>query len=839
MSRWARSATVNLATEAGLAFLASAAFFALAAVAIPVRDVLVATLPLGAAYLCVVFVAAKRLGPLYGVPLAIAAGLALDSFYIPPTRDFGPANWQNWLVIAIYLLLGVLIGMFGARSVRRAESSEHAGGALADEQAALRRVATLVARGVSPEKVFAAVAEEVGALLGVDWARVVRYVSDEEILQLEGWTAPGHGRLPVGRLKLEGTTLSSEVLRTGRPVRIENYASVNRVVPWFVQQIGAQSGAGAPITVDGSLWGAMLVWTFPPHRLPENVELRLAGFTELVATAISNTAAQEDLARLADEQAALRRVATLIAGGASPDDVFAAVAEELGRLLDVHATHILRFDPEGNSTSVGSWSTDSRHLSVGTRHNLDSTSLMGLVFTTGRPARIDGYDRVSDQVAAMAKRLSIRSAVGAPIVVEGQLWGVMIASSDEPQPLAAGTELRIAGFTELVATAISNTEARLEVGRLAEEQAALRRVATLVARGAPPEEVFAKVAEEVNLLLGAESAWMYCYEPAGAVTVVARSGQLASAFPVGMRRSLKAESITGTVLRTGRPARIDLDDYAQATGALGTLARELGIRSAVGSPIVVEGRLWGAMAAATLESRPLPVGSESRIEEFTELVATAISNMQARSDLDASRARIIAATDDERRRVVRDLHDGAQQRLVHTVVTLKMARRALEHDGEAVPALLSEALENAEEATRELRELAHGILPAVLTRGGLRAGVAALASRAPVPVDVRVSVDRLPPVVEATAYFIVAEALTNVAKHARAHRAAVTAGVEYGTLQVEIQDDGVGGAEGAGSGLLGLGDRLAVLEGTLRVESPPGGGTLVGAAIPIRTPGAR
>src|SRR4051812_43791334 len=831
MSRWARSATVNLAMEAGLAFLASAAFFALAAVAIPLRHVLVAILPLGAAYLCVVFVAAKRLGPLYGVPLAIAAGLALDSFYIPPTRDFGGANWQNWLVIAIYLLLGVLIGMFGARSVRRAESSERAGGALADEQAALRRVATLVARGVSPEKVFAAVAEEVGVLLEVDWARVVRYVSDEEILQLEGWTAPGHVRLPVGRLKLEGTTLSTEVLRTGRPVRIENYASVNRVVPWFVQQIGARSGAGAPITVDGSLWGAMLVWTFPPHLLPENVESRLAGFTELVATAISNTAAQEDLARLADEQAALRRVATLIAGGASPPEVFAAVAEELGRLLDVHATHILRFDAEGNSTSVGSWSTDSRHLSVGTRHNLDSTSLMGLVFKTGRPARIEGYEGVSDQVTAMAKRLSVRSAAGAPVVVDGQLWGVMSASSDEPQPLAAETESRIAGFTELVATAISNTEARLEVRRLAEEQAALRRVATLVAREAPPEEVFAKVAEEVNLLLGAESAWMYSYEPAGAVTVVARSGQLAREFPVGLRLSLEAESITGTVLRTGRTARID--DYAEAAGALGTRAREFGIGSAVGSPIVVEGRLWGAMAAATLESRPLPVGSESRIEEFTELVATAVSNMQARSDLAASRARIIAATDDERRRVVRDLHDGAQQRLVHTVVTLKMARRALEHDGEAVPVLVTEALENAEEATRELRELAHGILPAVLTRGGLRAGVAALASRAPVPVDVRVSVDRLPPVVEATAYFIVAEALTNVAKHARAHRAAVTAGVEYGTLQVEIQDDGVGAAEGAGSGLLGLGDRLAVLEGTLRVESPPDGGTLVAAAIPL------
>jgi signal transduction histidine kinase len=284
------------------------------------------------------------------------------------------------------------------------------------------------------------------------------------------------------------------------------------------------------------------------------------------------------------------------------------------------------------------------------------------------------------------------------------------------------------------------------------------------------------------------------------------------------------------VHRTARPARID---YTQATGSLGTYARELGARSGVGSPIVVDGRVWGAMVAASMQSSPLPVESESRIEEFTELVATAISNMQARSDLAASRARIVAATDEERRRVVRDLHDGAQQRLVHTVVTLKLARRALKKKGEAVPVLLTEALQNAEEATRELRELAHGILPEVLTRGGLRAGVAALASRAPVPVDVRVSVNRLPPAVEATAYFIVAEALTNVAKHSRAQRAAVMACVEHGMLQVEIEDDGVGGAEGAGSGLLGLGDRLAVLEGTLRVESPPDGGTLVAAAIPL------
>jgi signal transduction histidine kinase len=194
----------------------------------------------------------------------------------------------------------------------------------------------------------------------------------------------------------------------------------------------------------------------------------------------------------------------------------------------------------------------------------------------------------------------------------------------------------------------------------------------------------------------------------------------------------------------------------------------------------------------------------------------------------------VAATDDERRRVVRDLHDGAQQRLVHTVITLKLAHRALEHDHDDAPELVVQALDHAEQATAELRELAHGILPAVLTQGGLHAGVDALASRMPVPVDQDVAVGRLPAAVEATAYFVAAEALTNVAKHARARCAAVTARVEDDALLILVRDDGVGGARPGGSGLLGLADRLAVLDGRLVIESPPGAGTLVAAHIPVR-----
>jgi signal transduction histidine kinase len=378
-----------------------------------------------------------------------------------------------------------------------------------------------------------------------------------------------------------------------------------------------------------------------------------------------------------------------------------------------------------------------------------------------------------------------------------------------------------------------NREAEIrELGRLAREQAALRRVATMVARGSSPEDVFAAVAEEVCRLLEAETAAVQRYEPDGYATVVGSWGKLREAFEVGSRLSLDGDSVIALVRRTERPVR--LDSYANAAGTVAEGARSIGLRSGVGSPIVVNGRLWGVIGVATSEAEAMPADAESRIVGFTELVATAISNIQAHSDLAASRARIVATADEERRRVVRDLHDGAQQRLVQTVMTLKLARRALEHDGEEAAALVDEALRHAETATDELRELAHGILPSALTRGGLRSGVMALASRMTIPVEVDVVVDRLPEGVEATAYFVIAEALTNVAKHSRAERATVTARREGDVLQVEVRDDGIGGARAGGTGLVGLGDRLAVLDGSLRVESPPGGGTLIAASVPVR-----
>jgi signal transduction histidine kinase len=531
---------------------------------------------------------------------------------------------------------------------------------------------------------------------------------------------------------------------------------------------------------------------------------------------------------LADEQSALRRIATLVAGGAPPEEVFAAAVEEVGRLLPVDLVSMARYGPDRTITFITSWGRPGHFVPIGTPMMLGGKNLNTIVFESGRPARMDSYADASGPIGAAVREGGVRSAAGTPIIVEGRVWGMMAAGTSGTEPMPADTEARLTQFTELLATAIANADSRAALARLAEEQAALRRVATLVARGTRPEEVFAAVANEVGRLLSVDLANMFRYESDGALTIVASAGDR---FPVGSRWPLGGQKNLGTLVsETGRSARID--DYAEATGALADDMRKEGVGSAVGTPILVEGRLWGLMAAAGSSQEPLPADTEARLASFTELVATAISNTEARAELAASRARIVAATDEERRRVVRDLHDGAQQRLVHTIITLKLASEALQNDEGT--ALVSEALEHAEQANAELRELAQGILPAVLTKGGLRAGVDGLASRMPVPVEIDVSVDRLPAVVEATAYFVVAEALTNVAKHARAGHAEVTARIHDGTLAVQVRDDGVGGAQPDGSGLIGLADRLAALDGELRIASPPDGGTLVTAAIPLR-----
>jgi signal transduction histidine kinase len=538
------------------------------------------------------------------------------------------------------------------------------------------------------------------------------------------------------------------------------------------------------------------------------------------------------LNHLVEEQAALRRVATLVARGAPAETLFAVVAEQVAQVLRVPLVSIVRYEPDGAATERASVSPRGAMFPVGTRWSLEGTNVVAQVLESGRPARIDDHSGLTGAIAEACRSAGIRSTVGSPIAVAGRLWGAMVVSSDEPDVLPPATEARLVEFTELVATAIANGEAREEVERLADEQAALRRVATLVARGAPQAEVFTAIAQGIVLLLGPDEIRLVRYEDDQTAVVVASSGMNADdLFPVGSRTPLDADTVASRVFRTGQPVRID--DYATTTATITEAVRSTGIRGAVATPIWVEGRLWGSISAGTRQLEPMPRDTESRLAEFTELMATAISNIEARSDLAASRARIMVAADEERRRVVRDLHDGAQQRLVHTILVLRLAQQALERqDGEA-SGLVAEAVVEVQRATDELRELAQGLVPSVLRHGGLAAGIKLLVSRVPVPVAANVSVDRLPAAVEATAYFVVAEALTNVAKHSRAARAEVTADVRDGTLRVRVHDDGVGGARPGGSGLLGLADRVAALDGRLRVDSPLDGGTLVAADIPI------
>ena len=511
----------------------------------------------------------------------------------------------------------------------------------AEEPAALRRVATLVARGAPQEELFAAVAEEVGRLLSVASVAMGRYESDGTMITVATSGRVGD-RFPVGsRWTLGGKNLVTTVSETGRPARIDSYADASGPVGVAVRDEGIGSGVGAPIIVEDRLWGVMTLST-KREPLPPDTEERLANFTELVATAIANSESRAALGVLADEQAALRRMATLVARGLPPTEIFAALAEEIGRLFSIAGTRILRYETDGTATVIGEWSESVEappELEVGARLALEGESLSTRVFRTGRPARIDSYANAAGPLSEPLQRAGVRSSAGAPIIVEGRLWGVMTAGSTKPEPLPSGMELRLAEFTELVATAIGNAESRAGLARLAEEQAALRRVATLVASGAPPEEVFAAVTEEVGRLLSVEYAHLGRYESDGTtMTIVAGWGRTGDpiARRGGRRWRLGGKNVSTLVFETGRAARTD--GFADASGPLGVAARDDGVGSGVGTPVIVEGRLWGVMSTHLPLGQPLPADTEARLASFTELVATAIANAESRAQLKASRA---------------------------------------------------------------------------------------------------------------------------------------------------------------------------------------------------------
>ena len=552
-----------------------------------------------------------------------------------------------------------------------------------------------------------------------------------------------------------------------------------------------------------------------------------------------NSQLYAEFRRIAGEQAALRRVATLVAQGPAPEQVFAAVTEEAGRLLVADFATLVRYDnPEETITVVGTWTSNGAPvpIPVGGQLPLGGQNVTTLVYRTGQPARIDYADDVSGVIGQLAtNEWGLRSSVGVPIGIEGRLWGAMVVAFTQAELPPADTEARLAGFTELVATAVANAQARGELRGFAEEQAALRGVATLVARAVPPEEVFAAVTAEAGRLLTADVAALTRYDPDGTEIVLgAWADTGAPPVAVGTRVALGGRDVSSLVFQTSRSARID--GYADATGPIAEVAREGGVRASAGVPISVAGRLWGVIVVSFTHEEVLPADTEARLIGFTELAATAVANAQAQAELAASRARIVAVGDAGRRRIERNLHDGAQQRLVTLVLQLREAQAAA-GTGELAQRLEGAVTEVAG-VLEDLGEIARGLHPAVLTDSGLRPALRALARRSAVPVslDVRVK-GRLPEPVEVAAYYAVAEALTNMAKYAHASAAEVEATADEGVLQVRVRDDGRGGADfGGGSGLAGLKDRIEALGGRISVHSPPGAGTTVQIALPLGGP---
>jgi signal transduction histidine kinase len=375
---------------------------------------------------------------------------------------------------------------------------------------------------------------------------------------------------------------------------------------------------------------------------------------------------------------------------------------------------------------------------------------------------------------------------------------------------------------------------RDELTVLVEQQAALRRVATLVARGVPPSDVYAAVVMELSRCLGTDYAALFRCGTGGAATLVAAwDGPGATKEPVGGRFSLEVENLAATVLRTGRAAR--MDSHGNAPGSVVANIRELGSRSGVGAPIVVDGRLWGSAIVGSSGPEALPLDTAARVGDFADLVATAIANAATREELTASRARIVAAVDDARRRFERDLHDGAQQRLVSLGLELRGVEAAVPPELPALKMQISNMVSGLAGISEDLQEIARGIHPAILSKGGLGPALNTLARRSGVPVKLDLRLNReLVESAEVAAYYVVAEALTNAAKHARATEVTVCVEVDGANLRLSIQDDGIGGAHaGKGSGLAGLTDRVEALGGQIEIASHTGNGTSLLVEIPL------
>lgn len=399
-------------------------------------------------------------------------------------------------------------------------------------------------------------------------------------------------------------------------------------------------------------------------------------------------------------------------------------------------------------------------------------------------------------------------------------------------PLALLTNLLV-GQARL--RAAEAEQRRREASALAQQQTALRRVATMVARGAPPEKIYPVAVSELSRGVGVDHVTLLRYEPDDTCVVLAALDSERPEYRTGQRFSLDGDSVSARVRESGDPARVD--NYDDVDGTIPQHLRSLGLRSGVGAPLIVDDSVRGVLVVGTSSDAPLPPETAAHVGDFADLVATAISNAENRAELTASRARIVAAADQARRRFERDLHDGAQQRIVSLGLQVRGVEALLPPEQTEVRTQLAHVVDGLSGLYTDLQELSRGIHPAILSKGGLGPAMKTLARRSSVPVELDLNVDRrLPESVEVAAYYVVAEALTNAAKHAQASIVTVGACADDDELRVVVVDDGVGGAtSGGGSGLIGLKDRVEALSGRIDVVSPPGGGTTLTVRIPLQT----
>jgi signal transduction histidine kinase len=533
-----------------------------------------------------------------------------------------------------------------------------------------------------------------------------------------------------------------------------------------------------------------------------------------------------ELQRLVEEQTALRKVATLVAAGASDAQLMDTVMSEIARLFGAQRAGTVRWDGD-TIRVVGDWSAEGTTKTTGRTFSFGGDTLVARVVNSGATTRVESVDDLQTDFARQRwHELGIQSSIGAPIIVDGRVWGVITASRTTPDnPFPPLAERRLGDFAALVAQAIANSEARREVAALLEEQAALRRAATLVAGGRPRAEVLDATTREAAAIFGAQAVYLVCWEGVQDEVVVQ------GGWDDGTDRRLDVHTLhhpspggpTLRVLETGFARRGHES------------SPELGERCVIAAPVITQASLFGAFVAHRPSGNPFPPDAEIRLRSFADLLAQSIANAEAQEEMRASRARIVQAADEARRKLERNLHDGAQQRLVSVSLALRVALSKLPDTPDDALGVVRAAADELTLAIEELRELARGIHPSTLTDRGLGPALEVLAKRAPLPVVVANDLqERLPPPVEAAAYYVVAESMTNVAKYAEATAIEVRLSRRNGLAYVEVVDDGVGGADlSAGSGLRGLADRVEALDGRFGVESPPAAGTRVWAEIPV------